>query len=247
MQFNTYGQGGFGDNSGSTHNVYEPKLDQPVCPRFDFEQVVPISQNKDKLVANIKKFQPRSGTSIFLGLKWCATLLDPSFQPVIGKLPNSAIDTPFATRPEPYDLNKLTVNKTRSLKYIVLMTDGFNDNSKRLLPEFYDDPSERLYWAHHNMAWATSSYNSSRGGPKINLSDYQAPGFFYSRADGNDYMRSMFDAAKTAGIVIYTILSRVMTHLQTQWPAVKKWLTVRLRPATSSPHPAQSWTRSLIG
>ncbi|MBU2359393.1 MAG: pilus assembly protein [Alphaproteobacteria bacterium] len=188
-------------------NIYgrdynNPALDQPVCPRFDYERIIPISQNATQLTTAINKLQPRAGTSIFLGLKWATTLLDPSFQSVIKRLPTGTIDTPFAERPEPYDPDKSKGQTIRSLKYIVLMTDGFNDNSSRLSSEHYDDPSERLYWAYHNVPWVT---NSSAGPRAPESRFYDRNNKFYTDTQGAGYMDSMCDAAKNAGIIIYTI------------------------------------------
>ena len=201
IQTNAYGKGGDGI-PGSTRNLANPALDQPVCPRQTFERVIPLSQNATALTGAISKFEPRGGTSIFLGLKWGITLLDPSFQSTVVKLPSSVIDAAFADRPEPYE-PKSGNNKVRSLKYIVLMTDGYNDYSYRLRSQYYDDPSERLYWAHHNLRWVELDKNYSA--PGANRNDYIDPTPFYTPNQGVDYMRSMCKAAKDAGIIIYAI------------------------------------------
>ncbi len=193
VQFNAYGQGGFDTVSGSTRNQSNPDVDQPVCPRYSYEQIIPISQNSSALTTAIKQLQPRAGTSIFLGLKWGATLLDPSFQSTIAKLPSSMMDAAFADRPEAYDASDAASSKIRSLKYIVLMTDGFNDNSMRLKDEYYDDPSERYYWAHHNMSWATM--NGTNSAPGLSTNTDRLPDYFYTRDQGVSYMRSMCTAA----------------------------------------------------
>lgn len=195
---------GFGDDDSSTRDKNNQTVDQPVCPRFDYERIIPISQNKSALTMAIGKFQPRAGTSIFLGLKWATTLLDPSFQSVIKRLPADKIDTPFDDRPEPYDPDKSKGQTIRSLKYIVLMTDGNNDNSYRLKNEYYDDPSERLYWAYHNVPWVTNNdWNAT--GPRGAQATYLNYTKYYSDTQGTAYMATMCDAAKNKGIIIYTI------------------------------------------
>ncbi|SEN57215.1 Putative Flp pilus-assembly TadE/G-like [Loktanella fryxellensis] len=187
---------------GDARVTSNPDLDQPVCPRFSYERIIPISQDKSALVAAIRQFQPRAGTSIFMGLKWGATLLDPSFRPVIAALPTGRISPAFAQRPEPYEADRSKGQTIAALKYIVLMTDGFNDQSFRLRPAAYDDPSERFYWAHHNLAWATSS---TTGAPRFALLDYRESSPFYTAQIGDGYMNSMCTAAKNAGIIIYAI------------------------------------------
>ena len=203
VQFNYFGNGGFDSFSGSTRNQANPALDQPVCPRFDYEQVIPITQQKSKLITAIRQLQPRAGTSIFLGLKWGVTLLDPSFQSIVKKLPTSMVETTFADRPLAYSRDDGRTVKARNLKYLVLMTDGFNDYSKRLKPEYYDDPSERYYWAGRNLPW--TELDSRWNAPGLYRSDYEQSYDFYTRTQGVSYMASMCEAARNQGIVIYAI------------------------------------------
>ena len=197
---------GFGSTSkmasGYTRNSSNPVLDQPVCPKETFERIIPISQDSSAITTAIQQFQPRAGTSIFLGLKWGTTLLDPTFQTTAARLPNGVIDAAFADRPEPYEASDAASAKVRSLKYLVLMTDGYNDRSYRMRDEFYDDPSERYYWAHHNLSWAMQSSNS---GPKLSQCNYLDCSEYYTASQGVGYMRSMCTAAKDKGIIIYTI------------------------------------------
>ena len=203
VQFNYYGNGGFDNFSGSTRNQANPTLDQPVCPRFDYERVIPITQNKTKLISAIRQLQPRAGTSIFLGLKWGVTLLDPSFQTIVKKLPTSMVETTFANRPLAYTREGGRTVQAKNLKYLVLMTDGYNDFSKRLKDHYYDDPSERYYWAHHTLPWTELDYRWDA--PGAYRSDYEDSTYFYTRTQGVGYMASMCKAARDAGITIYAI------------------------------------------
>ena len=203
VQFNAFGNGGFDSFSGSTRNAANPALDQPVCPRFDYERIIPISQDKGKLISAIRQLQPRAGTSIFLGLKWGVTLLDPSFQQITATLPTSMVPTTFANRPLAYQREGGRTVQSKNLKYLVLMTDGFNDFSKRLKDDYYDDPSERYYWAHRNVPWTELDYRYNA--PGLYRSDYQQAYDFYTRTQGVSYMASMCKAARDAGIVVYAI------------------------------------------
>ncbi len=211
LQTNAFGYGGpspqWTTGTGSTRDFYRADHDQPVCPRFTYERIIPISQDKTRLVNAIRLMQPRAGTSIFLGLKWGVALLDPSFRTVTAKLPTGTIDPAFVGRPLAYDPDKSIGESVRTLKYMVLMTDGFNDNSFRLQPEFYDDPSERFFWANHNFSWFINN-GASPLGPNYFATDTAFGNFttqFYTRDQGVGYMRSMCDAARNAGIVVYTI------------------------------------------
>lgn len=206
IQTNAHGFGVSDSNSGPyLRDANDPSLDQPVCPKESYEQIVPVSQNLTELTTNIGKFEPRAGTSIFLGLKWGITLLDPSFDTIIGDLPASMIDDAFSDRPAPYEPDKTKGETLRSLKYLVLMTDGYNDRSWRIKPEFYDDPSERNYWAHNTWNYAVTNSNSPLGAPYYGIGTYDYLEQWFTVAQGNGYMESMCNAAKDAGIIIYAI------------------------------------------
>ncbi len=131
-------------NARSSSQI-SPQLNQPVCPQQEYERIIPLTQNADLLKDNIDLFQPRSGTSIFLGLKWGLALLDSSLNDELLALPASMRDPAFATRPAPYNSNNAALGAT--IKYVVLMSDGQNDSSYRLNDELYDTPSKRAHWA----------------------------------------------------------------------------------------------------
>ena len=73
FQCNTYS-----NQSGTQRNT---RYDT-VCPRYSYERIVPISQNAAYLKGQINQYKPRAGTQIFLGMKWAAAMLDPSFRPL---------------------------------------------------------------------------------------------------------------------------------------------------------------------
>ena len=107
FQWNTYSI-----ESGNTQNT---RYDT-VCPRYSYERVTAMSQNASALINQIKSLKPRAGTQIFLGMKWGAAMLDPSFQTINAKLATlSKADNNFNTRPAAYADSKTP-------KTIVLMT-----------------------------------------------------------------------------------------------------------------------------
>lgn len=149
-------------------------MNQPVCPQQDFEQIVPISQNVATLTGNINQLHPRSGTSIFMGMKWGVFLLDPDFNSIYTALPSSMKDPAFANRPVEWN-DETGTGVTK--KYVVLMTDGQNDNSWRLHNEYYDTDNEIAHWARQNFqhyknrpisfqnwyTWAYQKYTANQG------------------------------------------------------------------------------------
>ena len=143
---------GLGDdyyNTSTDPFQYVSGLNQPVCPQQVYEEIVPMTQNATTLTDNIDLLAPRSGTSIFLGLKWGLALLDPSLNDELLGLPASMKDPAFAGRPAAYNANNAQQGAT--IKYLILMSDGQNDSSWRLHDWAYDTPSERAHWAGENF------------------------------------------------------------------------------------------------
>ena len=144
-------------------------LSAPVCPKQTYEQITPLSQDAVALDAQINALKPRSGTAIFLGMKWGAAMLVPSFRGVTSNLVSAGvIDGAFAARPVDYSAPGATSD---TLKAVVLMTDGMNDYSNRIKPANYATWDQRALWNKYGLwYWA---YNKS-GRTTIKPS-YQAP------------------------------------------------------------------------
>ena len=174
-------------------------ITEPVCPFYSFERVTPLSQNATALNAQINALRPRAGTSIFLGLKWGVTLLDPSFKPVLNALPSNTIDAVFSDRPGTYSTSTST-SSGDTQKYVVLMTDGVNDRSWRLYDWAYDTPSERAHWASENFPYYRAT---DLGWDSWNNWLYE----HYNATIGDTHMAAMCTEAKSAerNIILYTI------------------------------------------
>ena len=197
---------GFGSSITGTFNSANPAVDKPICPRYAFERVTPFTQNATALKSQINQLEPRGGTSIFLGLKWGVALLDPSFQPLIQSLPDTLRDPAFADRPHPYIASRNAGTTGATLKYVILMTDGTNSKSYRLSNDWLDTPSERYYFATHNLRYAetyllnmSARYQSDFDGGNPSLLT------LFDESAGDGHMSSMCDAAKSKGIQIYSI------------------------------------------
>ncbi|MBQ0803914.1 MAG: hypothetical protein KBT65_03430 [Sulfitobacter sp.] len=121
-----------------------------VCPRQAYERVRPISQDAVSLKDQIDQLQPRAGTAIYMGVKWGAALLDPSFQQSTTKLvSDGVVEATFADRPASYD-------DIETLKTIVLMTDGQNSASNRISQSAYNTPRCLIPWfdgAIYSLEW----------------------------------------------------------------------------------------------
>ncbi len=166
MQRNTWGRGGFTNNGidvPSTRDWRQWDLDQPLCPDEVFERIIPVSDNEDALEDAILDLEPRGGTSIFLGLKWGVTLLDPSFADTLDDISNTGVlpgGAPLGAytdnRPVAYPEDDPTVN---SAKYIVLMTDGKNSDSSRVNSDVYRDYDNTALFNEYNIQFMKNCAN----------------------------------------------------------------------------------------
>lgn len=121
----------------------------PVCPMETYERITPLSQNATDLTTQIRSFEARAGTSIFLGMKWGVALLHPDFRPITAELvAENAVDGVFAARPA--DFTPEGEDATTD-KMVVLMTDGMNDYSNRIKPKNYATFEQRALWADKNL------------------------------------------------------------------------------------------------
>ncbi|MWD26521.1 hypothetical protein E0K89_003425 [Aquicoccus sp. SCR17] len=201
----------------------------PVCPQESYERITPFSQNAAALRRQIDSFQPRAGTSIFLGMKWAAAMLDPSFRGITAQLAaEGAVDATFAARPVSYD-------DPETVKTIVLMTDGMNDYSNRISRANYSDPDQRAVWARYGLwSWYYNYRNRYEveplrrwDGQFLNAvsdgDDTDEPVFYmsrssdlheqkYSPAQGDALLDDICDAAKARGIIVWTIGFEVSDH-----------------------------------
>lgn len=96
------------------------------CSPNTKNQILPFSSDRSALKNFIDNLQADGNTSIDLGMKWGAAMLDPSMRPVVtGMINNGDLSNTVSGRPFNYDSNK-------SLKVIVVMTDGENTTEYKL-------------------------------------------------------------------------------------------------------------------
>ncbi|OAN78296.1 hypothetical protein A8B82_11260 [Sulfitobacter sp. EhC04] len=190
--------------SGNQQNT----LHDTVCPQNgnlnshtyeNYEAITAFSQNAAALKAQINKFKPRSGTSIFLGMKWGVGMLQPNFRPIITTLSNSGkVDAAFSNRPS-------ATNDPETLKTVILMTDGQNDRSMRIPDWYYNSDSEIMHWSRYNLQYYMNRY----------VNYYYRSDFYYEKynaSQGDNLLDSICDAAKEARIVIWSIGFEVTDH-----------------------------------
>lgn len=97
------------------------------------------SNNAAQLKSQIDGLVAIGATSIDIGMKWGTVFLDPETQPVIGALAaQGQVPNHFSGRPAPYNTPE-TIDKT--MKVVVLMTDGENFEQERFQNGYRAGPS----------------------------------------------------------------------------------------------------------
>lgn len=174
-------------------------VDNPSCPSRDYEGMTAHSQNLTALTTQISQLQPRNQTSIFLGVKWGAALLDPSTRPAIANLHTAGVvDAAFKARPSEY-------TDPETLKTIVVMTDGVNTESYRISDWAYSTESHYEHWRYHNFARFLEEKVSVWNHWKFVEQKYDG-------AMGDMLTDQICTAAKAEGIVIWSVGFEVDDH-----------------------------------
>jgi Flp pilus assembly protein TadG len=111
------------------------------CPQESERDIVAFSGDRVKLKDYVDDLIATGNTSIDVGMKWGAALLDPSLQPVVdsyiqnGRSPSEFSDRPYAYR------SPSTPTNMNSMKVIVVMTDGSNTTEYMLNPNYREGNS----------------------------------------------------------------------------------------------------------
>ncbi|HQY44643.1 MAG TPA: pilus assembly protein TadG-related protein [Paracoccaceae bacterium] len=120
--------------------------------------IMAFSGNRSDLKSKIDSLVASGNTSIDLGTKWGAALLDPSMRPVAdAMITEGLVSSNFSGRPYSYT-NPDGSKNTEVLKVLVIMTDGENTTEYKLKPAFDQDPSRLHYNNTSNSAYNGSSY-----------------------------------------------------------------------------------------
>ena len=124
-----------------------------VCPKQPSRYILPFSGSQTALDTEISNLYAAGNTSIDVGMKWGAALLDPSAQPIVtGMIAKGELPADFAGRPYNY--------RSNSLKVIVVMTDGSNTSRPVLNPAYASGPSQ--VWSNSSDSNDFSFYDASR-------------------------------------------------------------------------------------
>jgi len=119
---------------------------RPVCEDNAAREMILFQNDATILKTYIENLSARGNTSIDIGMKWGAAMLDPKMRPTINALAAAKwVPAPFSDRPKAY-------SDPDTLKVIVLMTDGQNtsqyyieDDHRRNDSEVYWNPLDEVY------------------------------------------------------------------------------------------------------
>ncbi|WP_317624859.1 TadE/TadG family type IV pilus assembly protein [Rhodalgimonas zhirmunskyi] len=130
------------------------ELRSPVCPRGSNSEILVMSDNQTALDAKINGLTAGGWTSIDLGMKWAAALVDPGSRTTInGLIADGVVTATNANRPVDYD-------EPNILKVIVVMTDGENTRQYLLRDDLRSGNSD--VW-HNDTTGTYSIWNAAQG------------------------------------------------------------------------------------
>ncbi len=126
------------------------------CTTDSWRTVMPFSAKKANMISAVKALGASGDTAVDIGAKWGAALLDPAAQPIVSQIIanhqaavaayNAQIPAPSTPMELDPDIMAMegrpyAYNSGKSMKVLVLMTDGQNTNTYALKPEYKGGPS----------------------------------------------------------------------------------------------------------
>ncbi|WP_339111990.1 pilus assembly protein TadG-related protein [Thioclava sp. GXIMD2076] len=113
------------------------------CDEQSYSPVLPFSNSQTDIEKKIGSLKASGDTAIDIGARWGLALLDPAAQPVVDNLISEGdVDSSLDARPYEYDLDGTADIDDRSIKVMVLMTDGENTGSFSIKQKYQSGPSE---------------------------------------------------------------------------------------------------------
>ncbi|MFY2826094.1 pilus assembly protein TadG-related protein [Ruegeria sp. MALMAid1280] len=135
---------------------------RPTCPTRPGSEITPVTNDISELHGQIDALTASGNTSIDIGMKWAAALVDPAFQPIISKLANQKKDPDSDAEDAPTVVPKEFANRPKEYtsdvqKVIIVMTDGYNTSQWKLRSSLRSGNSP--VWYNPNYSQQESRYN----------------------------------------------------------------------------------------
>lgn len=164
----------------------------PTCPNKNHQNIRPFQQDNGELTRGFNGLSGSGSRAIYRGMKWGVALLDPSTRPLVSNLvARGEVDSIFDGRPSDY-------GDVDTLKAVILMSGGVNEQSLRIRDDRYDSSSEYVHWRKNNLIHWLNRYV-----PVENHASYYE--VVETSASGDILLDQICDAAKARGIVIFTV------------------------------------------
>lgn len=166
-------------NTSSTFNENSWLTECPHDGKEPWRKTLAYSDSRTALKAQIDALDAAGNTSIDIGMKWGAALLDPAMQPVVTRLiAEGKVSTDFGDRPYLY-------TNTEALKVVVLMTDGANTTEYRLKSDYNGDPATLL--ASDVLDSTTKRLWKNDSASYSSITDLRKYSWFDGTRSGNQY------------------------------------------------------------
>lgn len=173
------------------------------CEGTSASTILPFSGSRGALDTKIESLVADGNTSIDLGIKWGAAMLDPAFQPVTNALAGTGgpVNSIFSDRPVSY-------SDSLTMKVIVVMTDGEN-TQQYYMPDAYSGGGSDVFVDPDNSnkisvfrksnncmnGWTTSCYWRKNTNSNSSGNIYSSP---YGGTDAIEYdYRDLFNRYTT--------------------------------------------------
>ncbi|WP_170428232.1 pilus assembly protein [Ruegeria arenilitoris] len=133
----------------------------PTCATRPGSEITPVTNDIATLHAQIEALTAQGNTSIDIGMKWAAALVDPEFRPVISALANQKKDPDSEAEDAPTVVPKEFANRPKEYtsdvqKVIIVMTDGYNTSQYKLDSDLRSGLSDVWYNADYSHGDGTT-------------------------------------------------------------------------------------------
>ncbi len=204
---------------GGANSGLDPEL-VSWCPASNMN-VLPLANDITKINALIDGLTPQAATNTWTGIKWGAALLDHSTQPIVSALTTKncttvtvdgvstqkcEIDPEFSNRPVAF---KPVGGSSDTLKFLIVMADGENYEETIIPYDVYNQDEANSYSTQGNADYYELNQVTGWYGTWVQDSDgnwsRNANSIRTTANTGDTLMQNMCTAAKTNGIIVYTI------------------------------------------
>ncbi|KDB02846.1 hypothetical protein U879_14960 [Defluviimonas sp. 20V17] len=211
-----------------------------VCPLESNRDVLPFSADESTIKSVIAGLQAGGNTSIDVGMKWGAGLLDPSPQPIMSAMINKGErNADLAGRPYAFD-------DKEAMKVIVLMTDGENTSRAEINPAYASGTSNVLFNSADRNAFSIYDAASKKY-------YWSADGKWHTMPfeQGGDSYRGCTSYSRWGECRSYATMQPKGKAVPVTWPELWNEVSVRyfteqmIYPAYGS-HAASTWYKDIV-